>query len=146
MSSPQPISGLHQFAMPWILQTFEEYEKWAREWAEYVDWLTSQNEQLKRSIRELESEKRHVQECKNLQEQVIDTQNDLISSLKNGTTEKHENSHALRNPLQFDPTLPHSSSETEEAIRRPRSCTSEAYSAQLVMALSDSMGMEAELE
>lgn len=144
MSSSQQDLTSHPVAMPWILQACQEYEKWAQDWFEHVGRLSVQNNQLKRSVRELESEKRHIDECRDMQGQMIDTQKDLINSLKNDLAEDRGGSLAPGNTLRIDPTLSLGSPETSAAMFEPPSCTSETYSARLLMALAESASTEAE--
>ncbi|KAJ6436733.1 DNA ligase (ATP) [Purpureocillium lavendulum] len=129
--------------LSWMLRACQEYEQWDQQWSEYVGKLTTDNAILRNKVKELEDEKKHLTECGNMQEQVIDTQQNLIESLKHDMRPKHEESN---NPstLRIDPTLPHCSPKSSGDLFEPPSCTSETYSATLLMALADSTSTEAD--
>lgn len=133
MAGPAP----HPNTISWILRACQESEQWAQEWSEYVAKLTSMTDQLRNNLRQLEAENSHLKECGIMQEQVIDTQQNLIESLKHDKRPDHEESNNP-NTLSIDPTLPGCSPKSSGDLFEPPSCTSETYSAALLMALADS--------
>lgn len=131
--------------LSWILRACQEYEQWHQDWAEYVRTLAVENEQLRRTVAELEGEKSHMGEHKSLQQRMIETQQDLISCLKSDIEGGHGE---FLDPGKVgrDPSLPKICQEPFAGVFVPPTSPSDTYSAALLMALADSASAGEETE
>lgn len=131
----------HSRTMSWMLHACQEYEKWTQDWSDYVGKLTVENDNLRHAIEGLKNEIIQLQHRRDMQERMIDTQKDLIDSLKNDTVSSNEESVAPE-ALRIDPSLPLSSPTAPGEVFEPPSCTSETYSTALLRAIAESTGAE----
>ena len=124
----------------WILRACQEYENWNQEWQRHVSELTAENEKLQRAVLELEGEKKHTEDCLDMQQQMITAQGDLIHSLK--TERAPEGQERPINPgtaLITDAPMPLPLPESAaECFFAPPGSPSDTYSAALLLALAES--------
>ncbi|KJZ69119.1 hypothetical protein HIM_11487 [Hirsutella minnesotensis 3608] len=105
MSDSHSVPTSPPSTVSWILRVVEENERTVQAWTDYVDSLASENDQHEHTIRKLERDKKHNQECDLLQEQMIKIQSELIQFLKEEMTASKAQTNALSDGFYIDPKL-----------------------------------------